>query len=341
MRAAPARREMMKVLAGDVGGTKTLLAVVERGAAGMRLLHEQRFESAAYPGLAPIVAEFLAATGAAVESACFGVPGAVVGGECHTPNLPWVIRGADLAAVIGTDRALLINDFAAAALGVLALGPESLATLQQGCHAEHGTKAILGAGTGLGEALLVWNGHRYNVVPTEGGHADFAPQGDEQRAMQCHLEERHRGRVSVERVVSGPGIARIHEFLVAQGAPVSPAVREAMAGEDATAVISRFGMAGTDAGCAHALDLFVAAYGAEAGNLALRSLPTGGVYIAGGVAPKIRPRLEDGAFMAAFRAKGRMRELMATFPVHLVLEARVGLLGAALEALAGQLSGLV
>jgi glucokinase len=324
----------MTVLAGDVGGTKTLLALAERDGAGVRLLRERRFESAAYPGLAPIVAEFLAAAGATVESACFGVPGAVTAGECRTPNLPWVIRAAELAASGGIARVRLVNDFAAAALGVLALGPEDLVTLQPGNLVEHGPRAVLGAGTGLGEALLVWDGHRYVVVPTEGGHADFAPQGDEQRALQRHLENRHRGRVSVERVVSGPGLARIHEFLVEQGAPVPPAVREAMASEDPTAVIARFAMADADATCAHALALFVAAYGAEAGNLALRSLPTGGVYVAGGVAPKIRPRIEDGAFIAAFRAKGRMTEMMAIFPVHLVLEPKVGILGAALEALA-------
>jgi glucokinase len=323
----------MTVLAGDVGGTKTLLALVERDGTGIRLLHERRFGSAAYPGLAPIVAEFIAASAATVESACFGVPGAVAAGECRTPNLPWVIRAVELAAASGIARVRLVNDFAAAALGVLALGPESLSTLQAGIPVEHGPRAVLGAGTGLGEALLVWDGRRYAVVPTEGGHADFAPQGDEQRAMQRHLEERHRGRVSVERVVSGPGLARIHEFLVAHGTPLPPAVRDALAVEDPAAVISRLGMSGADAGCAHALELFVAAYGAEAGNLALRSLPTGGLYVAGGVAPKIRPRIEDGAFMAAFRAKGRMTEMMATFPVHLVLEPKVGLLGAAVEAL--------
>ena len=324
----------MTVLAGDVGGTKCLLALVEPAGAGVRVVAERRFDSAAYPGLAPIVAEFLAGAGAAVESACFGVPGAVVAGECRTPNLPWVIREAELAAAGGIGRVRLVNDFAAAALGVLALGPESLAPLQAGNPVERGPRAVLGAGTGLGEALLVWDGRRYAVVPTEGGHADFAPQDDQQLALQRYLEREHGGHVSVERVVSGPGLVRIYRFLLAAGMPAAAAVATAMVAEDDGAVISRFALAGADAACVRALEIFVAAYGAEAGNLALRSLPTGGLYVAGGIAPKIRARIEDGSFMAAFRAKGRMTEMMATFPVHLVLEPKVGLLGAALEALA-------
>ena len=323
----------MTVLAGDIGGTKCLLALVEREGSGVRLLQERRFDSTAYPGLAPIVAEFLASAAAAVESACFGVPGAVVAGECRTPNLPWVIRETELAAAGGIGRVRLVNDFAAAALGVLALGPDSLAPLQVGNPVEHGAKAVLGAGTGLGEALLVWDGRRYAVVPTEGGHADFAPQGDEQRALQRYLEREHGGHVSVERVVSGPGLVAIYRFLLAAGMPAATAVAAAMAAEDAAAVISRFALADADAACVRALALFVAAYGATAGNLALRTLPAGGLYVAGGIAPKIRASIEDGAFMAAFRGKGRVSEMMATFPVHLVLEPKVGLLGAALEAL--------
>ena len=323
----------MAVLAGDVGGTKTLLALVEPHGGGVRLLHERRFDSPAHPGLAPIVAEFLRDAAGPVAAACFGAPGAVVDGACTTPNLPWVIREAELAAATGIPHVRLINDFAAAALGVLALGPESLATLQPGQPIENGIKAVIGAGTGLGQALLVWDGRRYLTLPTESGHGDFAPQGDEQRALQRHLEAGHGGRVSVERVVSGPGLARIYAFLVAQGVPTTPEVERALTTEDPGAVISHHGMAGTDQACVRALDVFVAAYGAEAGNLALRSLPRGGLYVAGGVAPKIRTRIEDGTFLAAFRRKGRVSELMATFPVHLVLEPNVGLLGAALEAL--------
>ena len=323
----------MAILAGDVGGTKTLLALAERDGAGVRVLHEQRFDSTAHAGLAPIASAFLAATGATVTAACFGVPGAVVGGECRTPNLPWLIRERELAAVCGGGRVRLVNDFAAAALGVLALGPESLATLQPGRPQQHGTRAVLGAGTGLGEALLVWDGRRYAVVATEGGHADFAPQGEEQRELQRLLEAAHGGRVSVERVVSGPGLAQVYRFLLAHGMAASPEVARALAAEDDGAVISRFALAGGDDACVRALDLFVAAYGAEAGNLALRSLPTGGLYVAGGIAPKLRTKLADGSFIAAFRRKGRVSGLMESFPVHVVLEPRVGLLGAALAAL--------
>jgi glucokinase len=323
----------MAVLAGDVGGTKSLLALVEGDGGGVRVLHERRFDSGAYSGLAPIVSEFLVATGAGPASACFGVPGAVAGGVCRTLNLPWVIDERELAAATGIGRVRLVNDFAAAALGVLALPAEALATLQNGAPDERGVKAVIGAGTGLGVALVVWGGERWVVVPTEGGHADFAPLGEEQRALQRHVEAELGGRVSVERVVSGPGLARVYDFLVATGTPTSPAVAAEMADKDRGAVVGRHGLAGDDPACARALALFVAIYGAEAGNVALRALPTGGVYVAGGVAPKIRERVEDGTFIRAFRAKGRQSGLMETFPVHLVLEPRVGLLGAALVAL--------
>jgi glucokinase len=323
---------MARVLAGDVGGTKTLLALVEPAGAGVRLLAQRRFDSPAHSGLASIVSAFLRDTGAGVTAACFGVPGAVMDGECTTPNLPWLIRAAEIGQASGIARVRLINDFAAAALGVLLLDRESLATLQPGNPIEHGTRAVLGAGTGLGVALLVWDGMRYAVLPTEGGHADFAPQGELQRALQLSLEAGHGGRVSVERIVSGPGLARIYHFLVAQGTPTLPEVARAMEAEDPGAVVSRFGLSGSDPACAQALDLFVAAYGAEAGNLALRSLPHGGLYVAGGVAPRIRAKIEGGAFIAAFRHKGRMSSLMETFPVHLVLDLGVGLLGAAAEA---------
>jgi glucokinase len=323
----------MAVLAGDVGGTKTLLALVESEGGGVRVLNERRYESAAHPGLAPIVSEFVAATGASVAAACFGVPGAVAGGACRTPNLPWVLGEREIAAATGIAQVRLVNDFAAAALGVLALGPRALATLQPGAPDERGVKTVIGAGTGLGVALLVWGGERWVVVPTEGGHADFAPQGEEQRALQRHVEAEVGFRISVERVLSGPGLARIYDFVVASGTPASPAVVAEMENEDRGAVVGRHGLAGDDAACGRALDLFVALYGAEAGNVALRSLPTGGVYVAGGIGPRIRERLEDGAFIRAFRAKGRQSALMETFPVHLVLEPRVGLLGAALVAL--------
>ena len=323
---------MKLVLAGDVGGTKTLLALAQRGRSGLTIVEEARFASAAYPGLAPIVTEFLARVRTPVFAACFGVPGAVLDGTCRTPNLPWVLTERELSAAAGAP-VRLINDFAAAALGVLVTPPERTAVLQPGEPARHGPRAVLGAGTGLGEALLFWDGRRYRAHPTEGGHGSFAPEGELQRALLAHLEAEF-GQVSVERVVSGPGLARVYRFLVGRGVSSSSEVARELELDDAGAVIGRHALAHDDPACEQALDLFAAAYGAEAGNLALRSLATGGVYVAGGIAPKILPKLREPSFLAAFAGKGRMSDLMRTIPLAVVLEERTGLLGAALEAAA-------
>ena len=322
---------MAVVLAGDIGGTKALLALAEIDGTGVKLLEEARFPSREYAGLAEIVAEFLARVRTPVGAACFGVPGAVLAGSCTTPNLPWVLTEGELAAATGVPAVRLINDFAAAAVGVLATPPARLATLQQGEPAEHGTLAVLGAGTGLGEALLLWDGRRYRVHPTEGGHGGFAPEGELQRELLAYLETSFTP-VSVERVVSGPGLERIYRFLVGRGVQSSPEVARSMEHDDPGAVISGHALARTDPACEQALDLFAAAFGAEAGNLALRALATGGVFVAGGIAPKIVAKLQDGTFLRAFGRKGRMADLMAKVPLRVVLEERTGLLGAALEA---------
>ncbi len=322
---------MTVVLAGDVGGTKTLLALAELDGTGVKLLEEERFPSPEYAGLAEIAADFLARVRTPVTAACFGVPGAVLDGSCTTPNLPWVLTERELAAATGVPAVRLINDFAATAVGVLATPPAGLATLQQGAPPAHGTMAVLGAGTGLGQALLLWDGRRYRVHPTEGGHGGFAPEGELQRELLACLETSF-SPVSVERVVSGPGLARIYHFLVGRGVASSAEVARSLEREDPGAVISRHALAHTDPACEQALDLFTAAYGAEAANLALRSLATGGLYVAGGIAPKILAKLQDGTFLEAFRRKGRMGDLMRRVPLVVVLEERTGLLGAALEA---------
>ncbi len=322
---------MAVVLAGDIGGTKSLLAVAERAEGGLRIVEEGRFASADYPGLAPIVREFMAGVKTRVAAACFGVPGAVIAGRCTTPNLPWVVTEAELAAETGLATVHLINDFAAAAMGVLATPPERIATLQEGDEVREATKVVLGAGTGLGQAQLFWDGARYRVNPSEGGHGGFAPVGQPQRELLAYLEKTHRP-VSIERVVSGPGLVRIYRFLVESGVPTHADVEARMAAEDPAAVIGRLALEHADDACDKALDMFVAAYGAEAGNLALRCLALGGVYVAGGIAPKILPRLREGPFLPAFRTKGRMTELMGRIPVRVVLDPGAGLLGAALEA---------
>lgn len=321
----------MLVMAGDIGGTKSLLAAARSDRDQIEIVSERQFTSPAYPDLAPIIREFIAGLPESIGAACFGAPGAVVGGECRTPNLPWFLTESALQRDTGIPHVLLVNDFAAAALGVLALPRQSLFELQAGIPVEHGTKAVIGAGTGLGQAILFWDGHDYRVNPTEAGHGGFAAQGQLQHALALSLEPRHLP-VSVERIVSGPGLVRIYEFLVARGVPTAPEVTDTRDEGDPAARITRRAAAGGDPAAEQALDLFVDAYGAEAGSLALRVLATGGVYVAGGIAPKILPKLQDGTFMRAFARKGRMSEFMARFPVHVVLEPRVGLLGALTQA---------
>jgi glucokinase len=319
------------VLAGDVGGTKTLLALVDPSGGSVLTSRETSYPSASYPGLAPIVREFLQGVPERVGAACFGVPGPVINGECRTPNLPWFLSERDLARDTQLPQVRLINDFAAAAMGVLALPPESFAVLQEGVPEPQGTVAVIGAGTGIGQAFLFWDGKRYRANPTEGGHAGFAPQGELQRELLAYLERSYQP-VSVERAVSGPGLLRIYRFLVERGVSSWPEVGQEIAQGDPGEVIARHALARNDLACEQALDLFVACYAAETANMALRGMATGGVYVAGGIAPKIAAKLEEGAFLATFRNKGRMNELMLRIPLCVVLEPRAGLLGAGLEA---------
>jgi glucokinase len=319
----------MRVLAGDIGGTNARLAIADLDDGAPRIVTEQRYPSSSAPGLAPIVRRFLDWTGARVERACFGIAGPVVDGECRTPNLPWTVSARDLARDLGIASTTIINDFVAAAHGVACLGPRDLVTLQEGKAEAHGTIALIGAGTGLGEGFLTWDGARYRVHASEGGHTDFAA-GDQATwtLRQALLDE--FGRVSWERVLSGAGLAQLYRHFAASGAaPEQPSVRREMEREDPAAVVTRHALAGDDAISAKALEAFVAAYGAQAGNLALTVLATGGVYLAGGIAPRIVAKLKDGTFLAAFRNKGRMADLMGRMPVHVIVSPDVGLLGAA------------
>lgn len=319
----------MKVLAGDIGGTKSLLAVVEVDRSSSRVLYEERFDSSRYDGLGPIVREFCARADADPERACFGVPGPVVDEECRTPNLPWTINAHRLAQEIGIARTRLINDFEAIGYGLGQLDPGDLATLQEGRSAPHGPRALLGGGTGLGEALLLWEGDGYRVHSSEGGHADFAPRDVLQWGLLEFLHGQYK-HVSYERVLSGPGLLNIYRYLVKRGLALEVSeVQAEMARGDPAAVISRHALAGTDAACAKALNIFISVYGAEAGNLALKVLATGGVYLAGGIAPRILDKLQSGTFILAFRQKGRLSAMLANIPVHVILNPRVGLLGAA------------
>lgn len=323
----PANRKIL--LAGDIGGTKTLLRLSEIADGSRCVLLEKQFDSASYSDLNQMLAEFMRGLPPdSLHAACFGVAGPVAGNQASITNLPWLIEAAVIGAEFHIPHVRLINDFQAAAYGIDALDAGDLAVLQAGQAVTHGVRAVIGAGTGLGEGFMVWQGN-YEAMPSEGSHVDFAPVGALQTRLLDYLASRY-GHVSYERLVSGPGLVNIYEFLRdSEGAASeSPDLRLAMKQGDPAAAISRFALERRDSLASAALDLFVGIYGAEAGNLALKVLARGGVYIAGGIAPKILKKLQDGAFMRAFAAKGRFAELLSTLPVYVVLNPRVGLLGA-------------
>ena len=317
------------ILAGDVGGTKTALALFEREGAGLTLTREAILASRDFVSLEAAIAHFLhAGPRRDIVALCIGVAGPVVDGRCVATNLPWEVDERALASSLRAERARLLNDLEAAAHGVLMLGAHQLRCLQAG-EPRHGNIAVIAAGTGLGEALIVTDGVRRTVIATEGGHADFAPRGDLEEGLLRFLR-REFGRVSYERVLSGPGVYNIYRFLREAGvASESQTVAARLLDGDPSATIGAFALAGADALCVRTLDVFVSVYGAEAGNLALKALAVGGVVITGGIAPKILSRLTDSTFIEAFRDKGRLAALMRSLPVHVVMEPRAPLLGAA------------
>jgi glucokinase len=324
---------MMRLLAGDIGGTKTLLRLSELTAAGPVTLHEASYPSAEFEHLNPIVRQFLKeAKSSSPAAACFAIAGPVQDDQSLVTNLSWDLDARQMERDLGIAQIRLINDFAAVGYGILALEPEDLVILQDRPTIDHAPMAVLGAGTGLGEALLISNGSNYEVFPSEGGHGDFAPRTDLEVGVMTFLRARH-GRVSIERVVSGQGIYHIYEYLRSTGiSPVSATVEEQFKQEDPSAVIARHALANSDTLCIQALNLFVSVYGAEAGNLALKILPYGGLYLAGGVGAKILPKLQDGTFMEGFLDKGRMRSLLENIRVSLIVNPKVGLIGASLYA---------
>jgi glucokinase len=315
------------LLAGDVGATHTRLALfaAERGAP---LAHET-YPSEEHGGLDEIVAAFMAAHPAQVSSACFGVAGPVRDGHVRTTNLAWPVDGDTLASQLGLGCVSLINDLAANAYGIAELTPDDLETLNPGEPADDAPMVVISAGTGLGEAGVLPGADGFRVVSTEGGHTDFGPRSAVEVRLYEHLvtEDAH---VSYERVCSGIGLLNVYRFLRAESGTAEPAWLAAeLAQRDAGAAISRAALQHRDAVCTQALDMMVSIYGAEAGNLALKYLATGGVYVGGGIAPRILPKLRDGSFVAAFKAKGRFESLLAAIPVHVILNDDTALLGAA------------
>jgi glucokinase len=324
----------MRLLAGDVGGTKTWLALMEPHGGELRTVVEERYDSRAFGRFPDLLQAFLdrhAGTGA-IHAACFAVAGPVQGDEVRVTNLPWHLAARPVRNILGTPRVRLINDFQAAGYGIDGLHQNDLAVLQGGTRRAGAPRAVIGAGTGLGQGILVWQTDHYEPLATEGGHADFGPTDEEQVELLRHLQRRS-GHVSYERVLSGPGLTNIYAFLRERSPErASPQILQALESGDAGALISDAALAGTDPLAERSLDMFVAIYGSQAGNLALTCLASGGVYVAGGIAPKILPRLQSGEFMRHFLAKGRMSELLADMPVQVVTNPKVGLLGAALAA---------
>jgi glucokinase len=322
------------VLAGDIGGTNSRLALFEARAGGRpEAVAERTYPSRDHDGLGAIVLLFRKEFPQPIEAASFGVAGPVVAGWSRTTNLPWEIEARALARVLSLRACFLLNDLEATGWGVRALGPGDTAVLQAGAPDAEGNSAIIAAGTGLGEAGLFRDAGGFVPFATEGGHADFGPRDEVEDDLLIALRARH-GRVSWERVVSGPGLVAIYEFLRDRGGrKEDPEVALAMRGGDPGAAVSSAGLAGRDPLAREALDRFVSLYGAEAGNLALKMLARGGVFVAGGIAPRILERLESGIFMNAFLDKGRMRPVLEAMPVRVVTHDGVGLLGAALHAL--------
>jgi glucokinase len=314
------------ILAGDIGGTKTHLALFDEG---LQLVAERTYASRDYAACDLILEKWLSEPLPRARIACFGVAGPVKRGHVQTTNLPWVLDARDLAGRLGLGCVRLINDLEANAHGIAALGRNDFALLNPGADGAEGNAALISAGTGLGEAGLYWDGAMHRPFACEGGHAGFSPRNDLEIELLRHLISRF-GPVSWERVLSGPGLVNIHEFLRDTGRAEEPGwLARRLRDQDAAAAISQAALDGSSPLCAMALDLFVSLYGSEAGNLALKVMATGGVYIGGGVAPKIIDKIRGSDFLEAFCDKGPMKPLLSAMPVRVILNEKTALLGAA------------
>ena len=323
-------------LTGDIGGTKTRLALVKVNGNHVEILRELSYVSQRHDAFEILLSDFLS-SGNIVEDAAFGIAGLVQDGVAQATNLLWRIDAAALCQRFDFLRCHLLNDLEATAYGLPALGDTDFLTLQTGSPDAQGNAAVIAAGTGLGEAGLYWDGQFHRPFATEGGHATFSPRNALELALLNHLQQRHHqqsgGHVSWERVVSGMGLLDLYAFLLDYRQASTPAwLAEEMRGADMAAAISAAALAGSDVVCVETMQLFVSFYGAEASNLALKVMSRGGLYIGGGIAPKILPLLQTGAFLDAFLDKGRRRPLLAAMPVKVILNDRAALYGPALFA---------
>jgi glucokinase len=318
------------ILAGDIGGTKSNLGLFRENDLRSAVV-EQTFRSRDFAGLEHIVAEFTRglAPDQEVTHACFGIAGPIVNETCQTPNLAWVIKAKTIRETLRLEAVRLINDLESTGYGVSLLRPDELITLNAGDPPPSGNAALIAAGTGLGEATLHWNGKQFQPVASEGGHADFAPRNDVEVDLLKHLINRF-GHVSYERVLSGPGLFNIYTFLRDSGyAPEESWLTEKFKQSDPSAVISEAALGAQSELCGRALDMFVSIYGAEAGNLALKAMAVAGIYVGGGIAPKILPKIRTGDFMRAFIDKGRLSPPLQKIPVHVISNPKTALYGAA------------
>jgi len=314
------------ILAGDIGGTNARLAYFEPQNGHLRLALERVYPSREHNEFGEIVIQFLKDTGLRPDVACFGIAGPVRNGRVETSNLPWVIEQSRLEKQTKIPSALLINDLEANAWGIGALSANDLVTLNQGGSPAIGNQAVISPGTGLGEAGLFWDGKTHHVFACEGGHTDFGPQDDIQTELLRFLRNRF-GHVSYERILAGPGLVNVYEFL--QESSGAQSVSIDTKNPDAAAAISHAALNGGDPLADKALDIFVSVYGAEAGNLALKAMATGGLFLGGGISPKILPKLQGPLFLKAFFEKGRLRPLVEAVPVHVITNEKAALLGAA------------
>jgi len=320
------------ILAGDVGGTSTRLAFFDVSRGRLQRLTEKTYHSRDYATLDDIVGDFLASQQTKPEAAAIGIAGPVHEGVVRATNLPWLVEVKRLAARIGISKVVIINDLEANGFGIATLGADDFAVLQPGAPDAKGNAVVVSPGTGLGESVLYWDGRQYWPLPSEGGHASFAPQTDLEDELLKHLRAQF-GHVSWERLVSGQGIFNIYKFLRDTGRESEPAwLAQQLTAGDPGAVISKSALERRSPLCEKTLDLFAALLASECGNMALKVLATGGVFLGGGIPPKILPKLKEPAFIESFKDKGRFGPLLETFPVRVILNEYTALRGAARRA---------
>ncbi|MBN1548693.1 MAG: glucokinase [Syntrophaceae bacterium] len=321
------------ILVGDIGGTNTRLAIVDFVKGKFHFRAEKIFSSREEPSLESALRKFLSEPFHPIKRACFGVAGPVSHGRCEATNLPWIIDSQEIAKQFNIPRVGLLNDLEINASGIAVLETKDFEVLNQGIHDAQGNRAVISAGTGLGQAGLFWDGREYRAFASEGGHADFAPRNHIEMGLLDYLLKRY-ARVSVERVISGQGLLNIYQYLRDAGHAEEPTwLVDEMRHKAPPEVITENALEEKSSLCVMALDLFVALYGAEAGNLALKVMATGGIYLGGGIAPNIIAKLREPLFMNAFTAKGRMKPLLQAMPVRVIMNLKTALLGAARHAM--------